>query len=135
MVDRLSQSARSELMRAVKRAGTTPELRVRKIAHSLGTRYRLHVKRLPGSPDLVFPSRKLCIFVHGCFWHRHADCRLASNPSSNVIFWEEKFTKNVERDSRKEAQLRELGWQVFTIWECETRDSEELREILKKILL
>lgn len=100
----------------------------------MGARYRIHEKKLPGSPDLVFPSRKLCLFVHGCFWHRHDGCKLASLPSSNQPFWKEKFVRNVERDARKTAELRALGWRVEVIWECETRKADLLELRLSAML-
>ncbi|MFB8919953.1 MULTISPECIES: very short patch repair endonuclease [Xanthomonas] len=134
MVDKLSKDARSALMRSVRQKDTSPEVIVRRAAHSLGARFRLHQKSLPGSPDMVFPSRKLCIFIHGCFWHRHPGCRLASTPGSNVDFWLEKFQKNVDRDNRKSEELKSLGWRVEVIWECETRNRDSLLARLKEIL-
>ncbi|MDO0791814.1 DNA mismatch endonuclease Vsr [Xanthomonas arboricola pv. pruni] len=121
-------------MRSVRQKDTSPEVIVRRAAHSLGARFRLHQKSLPGSPDMVFPSRKLCIFIHGCFWHRHPGCRLASTPGSNVDFWLEKFQKNVDRDNRKSEELKSLGWRVEVIWECETRNRDSLLARLKEIL-
>lgn len=121
-------------MRSVKQKDTAPEMIVRRAAHALGARYQLHRKDLPGRPDLVLPGRRLCIFVHGCFWHRHQGCRLASTPSSNSEFWAEKFVRNVERDARKEAELRAAGWSTETIWECETRDPERLANRLRRLL-
>src|SRR3546814_14135142 len=117
---------RSALMRSVRQKKSLPEMVVRRIAHAIGARYRLHRKDLPGRPDLVFPRRSLCIFVHGCFWHRHRGCRLASTPTSNIEFWQEKFVRNVERDARKEGELRAMGWRVEIIWECETREPVRL---------
>jgi DNA mismatch endonuclease (patch repair protein) len=113
-------------MARVGQKNTLPEVRVRKILHGLGYRYRIHRRDLPGSPDIVFPTRRKAIFVHGCFWHRHTDCSKATSPKTRVEFWREKFAKNVERDKRKERELRELGWDVETIWECETKDMEGL---------
>lgn len=121
-------------MRSVRSKDTQPEMRVRSTVHALGARYRLHVKGLPGSPDMVFRSRKLCVFVHGCYWHRHPGCHLASTPSSNAVFWLEKFARNVERDARKEAELRAAGWDVAVIWECETRVQERLNALLRTML-
>lgn len=114
--------------------GTKPELTVRKLAHSLGYRFRLHRRDLPGSPDLVFPGRKLVLFVHGCFWHRHEGCRFAYTPKSNVEFWQTKFKNNVARDERAERELERLGWRVATLWECETTDFNGLRLKLRDIL-
>lgn len=121
-------------MRSVKQKNTGAEMVVRRISHAMGGRYRLHHKDLPGRPDLVFPGRRLCIFVHGCFWHRHTGCRLASTPGSNVEFWKDKFARNLERDERKEAELRSAGWNVETVWECETRSPETLEARLRALL-
>lgn len=121
-------------MRAVRGKNTTPELVVRRMAHRLGTRFRLYRKDLPGTPDLVFPSRQLCIFINGCFWHRHEGCRLATTPSSNVAFWQAKFAGNVKRDEEKTALLRQAGWRVETIWQCETRNPAALEKRLRGIL-
>lgn len=123
---------RSEIMRAVRRENTGPELVVRKAAHRLGLRFRLHRKDLPGTPDLVFPKHRTCVFVHGCFWHRHPGCKKASTPKTRRDYWLPKFDRNVERDREKEDALRRLGWRVVTIWECETRDPEELERRLRE---
>lgn len=116
-------------MSRVRGKNTAPEFVVRGLAHALGYRFRLHRKDLPGSPDLVFPSRHKVVFVHGCYWHRHPGCRRASTPGTRRDFWEAKFARNVERDARKERELRQAGWDVLTIWECETRDVERLATI------
>jgi len=117
---------RSSLMKKVRQRDTRPEIVVRRTAHILGYRFRLHRRDLPGSPDLVFPRHTVAVFVHGCFWHRHPGCRYASTPKNNSEFWNDKFRRNVERDARKESELRDLGWRVLVIWECETRDPEGL---------
>lgn len=109
-------------MSRIKGENTTPELVVRRRAHALGFRFRLHRRDLPGTPDLVFPKFRKVIFVHGCFWHRHAGCKMASTPKIRAAFWQTKFDANVKRDARKEAQLRTLGWDVLVIWECQTRN-------------
>ena len=109
---------------------TLPEMRVRRTAHALGLRYRLHRKDLPGTPDLVFPKRRMVVFVHGCFWHRHPGCRWATFPKSRVRFWKEKFEKNVARDKKVAEELSTLGWAVAVIWECETRDMDSLARII-----
>lgn len=134
MPETISTERRSAIMRSVRQKGTAPEMVVRRIAYAIGTRYRLHRKDLPGRPDIVFPSRRLCIFVHGCFWHRHLGCRLASSPTSNREFWQEKFARNVERDARKENELRAAGWRVEIVWECETREPAKLKERLRALL-
>lgn len=121
-------------MQKVRQRHTKPELIVRRTVHALGYRFRLHRKDLPGSPDLALPRHKIAIFVHGCFWHRHPGCRLASTPKSNSEFWNDKFRRNVERDSRKETELRALGWRVLVVWECETRDPENLKRLIENFI-
>jgi DNA mismatch endonuclease (patch repair protein) len=108
-------------------------MRVRSFAHHLGLRFRVCVQRLPGSPDLVFARRGVCIFVHGCFWHRHPNCARASRPKTNQPFWDEKFENNVARDRRKAIALRKLGWTVATLWECETENDRKLEGRLRRI--
>ena len=122
MTDIVDSKRRSEMMAGIRDRGTAPEIAVRRIAHRMGLRFRLHRNDLPGRPDLVFPKHRLAVFVHGCFWHRHKGCRFASNPKSRVAFWNEKFAANVARDARQEAALKDLGWSVLVIWECETRN-------------
>ena len=121
MTDIVDGKRRSAMMARIRGRDTAPELAVRRIAHRMGLRFRLHRKDLPGRPDLVFPKHRLAVFVHGCFWHRHEGCRHASTPKSRVVFWTEKFAMNVARDSRQEAALKDLGWRVLVIWECETK--------------
>ncbi len=133
-MDRLSPDARSRLMSRVRGKDTKPEMVVRRLAHSLGYRFRLHRKELPGRPDLVFPGRRAVVFVHGCFWHRHEGCRLASTPKSNEAFWEAKFGRNVERDRAAVEKLEADGWRVLTVWECETRDREGMAAQLRGFL-
>lgn len=118
-------------MRSVKRAHTGPEIRVRQALHALGLRFRLHRRDLPGSPDIVLPRFRTAVFVHGCFWHRHLNCRYATTPKSRQDYWLPKFEANVERDARKEAQLQNLGWRVLVIWECETKTREVLKARLR----
>jgi DNA mismatch endonuclease, patch repair protein len=120
MADMLSRAERTVRMRSVKQQGTALELLVRKELHRRGLRYRLGGYGLPGRPDIVFPGRKVVIFVHGCFWHAH-NCRLGRRPSSNIDFWEQKAIANKERDARKEAELTLLGWRVFTVWQCQVQ--------------
>lgn len=121
-------------MSRVRGENTTPELIVRKYLHALGFRYRLHVKELPGKPDIVFPKYRTVVFVHGCFWHRHRGCRYASMPKSNVEFWIGKFTLNVARDKRNAAALRKAGWRCLTIWGCETKLNENLDRLAERIV-
>lgn len=118
MADTLSKAERSARMRGVKQHDTGLELLVRRGLHKQGLRYRLHDCALPGRPDLVLPARNAVVFVHGCFWHAH-ECRLGRRPETNASFWEQKARANRERDARKEAQLRDLGWRVFVVWQCE----------------
>ena len=135
MTDIISKDARSRLMSRIGPKDSKPEMRVRRVAHNLGYRFRLHRRDLPGTPDLVFPSRRCIIFVHGCFWHRHGECRDgASMPKTRPEFWRQKLEGKVERDERKLVKLRELGWQCLVIWECETRDPEALAGRLGKFL-
>lgn len=119
LVDFLTPAQRSERMSRIRGKDSQPELALRRVLHRLGLRYRLHAKGLPGKPDLVFPRYKAVVFVHGCFWHRHDGCKIATTPKSNTLFWIEKFEKNVARDSRVASQLSELGWRVFVAWECD----------------
>lgn len=119
-MDRVSKETRSRIMASIRGRDTTPERAVRRFLHSLGLRYRLHDRRLPGSPDLVFKSKKVAIFVHGCFWHSHDGCKHNRLATTQSEFWRAKLTRNIERDARKERELAKLGWRVFIIWECET---------------
>lgn len=121
-------------MASVPQRNTTPEMAVRLMAHGLGFRYRLHRRDLPGTPDIVFPRLHKVIFVHGCFWHRHAGCRLTTTPKTRVAFWKKKFAKNIERDKIKVQQLNNLGWDVLTIWQCETLNSVVLKNLLLEFL-
>lgn len=125
--------ARSRQMALVRSADTKPEMKVRRALHALGYRYRLHRRDLPGTPDLVFPGRKAVVFVHGCFWHRHPDpdCKLARLPKSRHEFWIPKLTRNAERDVEAIAALQAAGWRVLVIWECQTRDMDDVsRELV-----
>lgn len=117
---------RSRNMRAVGRADTKPELKVRSALHRAGYRFRLQCGVLPGRPDIVLPKHRLAIFVHGCFWHRHEGCRRASTPKTRTEFWERKFAENVARDLRCQRLLRELGWRVLVLWECEIGSADAI---------
>lgn len=123
--DRPSE-ARSAIMRAVPRKDSKPEIVVRRMLHQLGYRFRLHRRDLPGTPDIVLPRHRVAIFVHGCFWHRHESCRLTSTPKTRADFWQAKFDRNVQRDAEATLALKLLGWDVLVIWECETRDHDNL---------
>lgn len=120
-------------MASVKGKHTRPELIVRKYLHRRGLRFRLHDRSLPGKPDLVFPKFRAVVQVHGCYWHRHVGCRYATTPSTNTEFWREKLDRNVGRDKRNEFALRELGWNVFVVWECETRSLGRLDSLCDAI--
>ena len=133
MVDNLSPKDRSRLMSRVRGKDTKPEMLVRRLAHSLGYRFRLHRRDLPGSPDLVFPSRKKVIFVHGCYWHRH-DCRKATTPKSNVEFWKKKFDDNVMRDQKNLDDLADRGWDAMVVWQCQTKNHDDLADRLANFL-
>lgn len=119
MVDFLTPRERLERMSRIRSKETQPELVLRKVLHGLGLRYPLHGRGLPGKPDLVFPRYRVVVFIHGCFWHRHVGCKIATTPKINTSFWVEKFEKNVARDVRVAAELESLGWRVFVVWECE----------------
>src|SRR5256885_14520444 len=110
---------RSALMARVRSKNSHPEMVVRRVAHALGYRFRLHRSNLPGTPDLVFPRIRKVILVHGCFWHRHPGCRRTTTPKTRGEYWATKFQENIERDARKEQALKALGWDVLVIWECE----------------
>lgn len=119
-------AARSANMARIGAKDTKPELIVRRLLHSLGYRYRLHRRDLPGTPDICFPSRKKVIFVHGCFWHRHDGCKRTTTPKTRTSFWENKFQQNVVRDRENLESLSDLEWEAIVVWECETDDLEEL---------
>jgi DNA mismatch endonuclease, patch repair protein len=134
MADKLSPERRSANMRRIKSKNMKPEKQVRSLAHRLGFRFRLHRKELPGKPDLVFPSRRKVIFVHGCFWHQHKGCRHGRIPSSNLSYWMPKLARNVERDAQHLASLEENGWHTLVIWECEAADAKAVTARLAAFL-
>ena len=121
MTDVVNPQVRSRMMASIRGKDTKPELALRKALHGLGLRYRLHARDLPGKPDLVFPRFKTVVFVHGCFWHRHPDCRYASTPATRPEFWSAKFAGNVARDQRVSTSLQANGWLVLTVWECDIK--------------
>jgi len=133
-MDTLTKSDRSERMALIRAKDTKPEKAVRYLAFAMGFRYRLHVRSLPGNPDLVFVSRRKIILVHGCFWHRHPRCVLARLPKSRLDFWEPKLSENRKRDLKNIAKLKRQGWLVEVIWECETKDPCVLRQKLLTFL-
>jgi len=133
MTDVLSEEQRRRNMAAIRSADTQPELRVRRALHAAGLRYRLHVRALPGTPDLVFPSRRVVVLVHGCFWHQHPLCHNAKMPVSRPEFWGPKLAANVKRDRRQQRALRRLGWRVYVIWECQTKDATRIWQLAARI--
>ena len=133
-MDTLTTSQRSANMARIRSRHTAPELAVRRLAHRLGFRFRLHRRDLPGVPDLTFPGRQKVIFVNGCFWHRHAGCKFACKPKSNVEFWSRKFRVTVRRDARVREKLKAMGWGILTVWECETKDHSKLTASLRRFL-
>lgn len=134
MTDVFSAEKRAAIMRSIKGKDTSPEMMVRRMVHALGCRYRLHVTSLPGRPDLVFPSRRRVIFVHGCFWHRHRCRKGRSLPASRIAFWRRKLELNAQRDRRVRRRLRTLGWSVLVIWECQLRRPDRVRRKLERFL-
>ncbi|MGN6482469.1 very short patch repair endonuclease [Luteibacter sp.] len=133
-MDNISSRQRSLHMALIRAKDTKPEMRVRRLVHGMGFRYRLHARNLPGTPDLVFPGRRSAIFVHGCFWHHHKGCKLARIPKSRVEFWSTKLERNRERDALTTRRLRTAGWRVMIVWECETRDEERMKRRICKFL-
>lgn len=134
MADVFDVEHRSRIMRAVKSVDTKPEMIVRRTAHAMGFRYRLHRRDLPGSPDIVFPSQKKAIFVHGCFWHGHCCRRGNRTPKTNRQYWKRKISRNVERDKKNIKELEAVGLEVLVIWECEIKFTESLVERLRSFL-
>ena len=133
MVDTVTAARRSEIMSRVRGKDTRPEMLVRRLVHGAGYRYRLHGPGLPGRPDLVFAARKKVIFIHGCFWHSHADCQYARVPKSRTEFWLTKLQANKERDARNIKELTGAGWKVLVLWECELKNPAlmlKIREFL-----
>lgn len=121
-------------MSLIRSTNTKPELIVRKILNSLGFRFRLHSQKLPGKPDIVLKKNKAVIFVHGCFWHKHARCKRSNMPKSNRKYWKQKLTNNVIRDRKHKYQLRKEGWKVITIWECEVKKPDKIAKRINSLL-
>jgi DNA mismatch endonuclease, patch repair protein len=134
MRDRLTKEHRSWNMGRIHGKDTAPEKRVRSLLHRLGFRFRLHGKKLPGRPDIVLSKHKTVIFVHGCFWHRHRDCKNCTTPTHRRTWWLKKFEGNTARDKQHQEELRRLGWQVSVIWECETERLETIARRLSRLL-
>lgn len=134
MSDVFSKEKRSWIMSRITGRDTKPEIIVRKMIHSLGFRFRLHVRTLPGNPDIVLPRHRKIIFVHGCFWHGHENCKRSRRPSTNRGFWDKKISGNIERDKTIIAELNEFGWNALIIWQCEIKNQKKLSELLKGYL-
>lgn len=134
IVDRFSKQERSRIMARVKGRDTAPERIVRSVIHRLGFRFRLHVRNIHGTPDIVLPRHRKVIFVHGCFWHGHKRCPRSKRPTTRLQFWNSKLDRNIERDERIRKILRRTGWKVLTVWECETRKPEKLLKKLEGFL-
>ncbi|MFC0593744.1 very short patch repair endonuclease [Ottowia pentelensis] len=133
MADIMSPEQRSERMSRIKGQDTCPELLLRSALHRKGLRYRLHVTGLPGRPDLVFPRHGAVVFIHGCFWHQHKNCKVAKVPQSNTAFWQEKFARNLRRDHSNMRDLRALGWRVAVAWECQITNKAALDRTVERI--
>lgn len=135
-MDKLSPARRSWNMQRIRGKDTKPELTVRRTAHALGYRYRVHSAKLPGKPDLVFASRRKVIFVHGCFWHQHTDldCPIVRVPKSALQYWKPKLMRNAERDAEHLAKLETDGWKILVVWECQVKDEEKLKAELQSFL-
>lgn len=133
-MDTLSKAKRSWNMSRIRSRDTTPERVVRSVLHRMGYRFRLHAKELPGHPDIVLPRHSTVVLVHGCFWHQHPRCRFAYTPKTRQSFWQCKFKENKERDARARQRLRNLGWRVVTVWECQTGDAQPLAARLRRLL-
>ncbi len=132
-MDNVSKEKRSWNMSRIRAKNTRPEIFVRSLLHRTGYRFRLHVKSLPGKPDIVLPKYKTVIFVHGCFWHRHPNCKYAYTPKSRIDFWQRKFKQNVERHVSVTNELKKLGWRVIVVWECEISNTAKLAKRLKRL--
>lgn len=133
-MDIMPAEKRSNIMRKIRSTNTKPELIVRRLLFSMGYRYRLHTKELPGKPDIVFPRQRKAIFVHGCFWHHHAGCVHGKMPKSRHDYWRLKLQKNIERDKNNQIKLKEAGWEILTVWECTLNDLDDLSDRLNKFL-
>jgi DNA mismatch endonuclease, patch repair protein len=123
VADFLTPAERSVRMSRIRSHDTSPEVALRRALHKLGLRFRLRNKRLPGKPDLIIPRYNAAVFVHGCFWHRHSGCSIATTPKSNTSYWQEKFDRNIARDQRVSHELTAAGWRVFVAWECELQSN------------
>lgn len=134
-MDVVDKKTRSRMMANIKGKNTKPEITIRSLLHRQSFRFRLHDKSLPGKPDLVLRKYKAVIFIHGCYWHRHENCKLASTPKQNIEFWLKKFDANLRRDGEVYYQLKLLGWRTAVIWECAIRDKKSLSDDIQTLSL
>ena len=132
-MDTLTKEKRSWNMSRIRSKDTVPEMRVRSALHRAGYRFRLHVKDLPGTPDIILPKYKTIIEVRGCYWHRHEGCKYAYMPKTKIEFWKKKFAENISRDQRTEKDLKAMGWRVIIVWECEVRTQTFQEELSNRI--
>lgn len=133
-MDTLTTAERSEIMGRVRSKNTRPEIAVRRLLHGMGYRFRLHRSDLPGRPDIVFPRKRVAVFVHGCFWHRHVGCPSTRTPKSRVAFWTGKFNDNMRRDRAARRALRRDGWRVLVVWECQVANVERLVNRIRRFM-
>ena len=129
----MDNEKRSKIMRSIKSKDTKPEIALRQFLYSHGYRYRVNYKKLPGRPDLVFIGNKLAVFIHGCFWHQHDNCKITNKPRSNTKFWKDKFISNINRDEKKYDELEQKGWKVKIFWECDVENPEKLHSLVGEI--
>jgi len=134
MADIFSKIKRSEVMSKVTAKDTRPEVKVRKFLFSKGFRYRKNDKRFPGKPDIILPKYKTAIFVHGCFWHHHDNCRAAALPQTNYEFWKNKMETNIKRDRKNQKDLKKLGWKILVIWQCQIKNRELFEKTMKRTI-
>jgi DNA mismatch endonuclease (patch repair protein) len=134
MVDNVDAATRSRMMSSIRGRDTAPELLVRRYLHGAGLRFRLGGTGLPGRPDVVLPRHRVALFVHGCFWHRHEGCRFTTTPSTNAVFWQLKFARNIARDAANDDRLKALCWHPLVIWECQVSDALLLDKLVWQIL-
>jgi DNA mismatch endonuclease, patch repair protein len=134
MADTLTPSERSLLMSKIRSKNTAPERAVRSLLHRAGYRFRIHVRALPGTPDIVLTRYRLVVFVHGCFWHRHPGCKVATTPKTHKKFWTAKFARNVANDQKHRRKLRRMGWRVVTVWACQLKSPEKVLARIEKAM-
>jgi DNA mismatch endonuclease (patch repair protein) len=134
MTDTLTIAERRRLMAKIKGKNTAPELAVRSLLHRAGHRFRIHVRALPGTPDIVLPRHRTIVFVHGCFWHRHTGCKIATTPQTHRKFWADKFARNMANDQKHRRRLRRLGWRIVTVWSCQLKHPDRVLARIEKAL-